>query len=82
MKTVAYGIVGLGKIAPVHAEAIGAVKGAELVDVCARQPGKARAFAAKYGGEAYTDMAAMVRAIIGGPLGVDASGNTSQDHIS
>ena len=59
-KKVGYAIVGLGNIAPVHAESIDAVKGAELVAVCAKQRRKAREFAAKYGGKAYTDVADML----------------------
>jgi len=55
MKTVRFGIIGLGNIAPVHAESIAAAKGADLVAVCARRKKQAAAFAAEHGGEVFTD---------------------------
>lgn len=55
VKEVGFGIVGLGNIAPAHAESISAIEGARLVAVCARKKDKAQAFADKYGGTPYTN---------------------------
>ena len=55
MATVGYGIIGPGAIAGVHAEAIAAVKGAELRGVAARSKAKARKFTNKYGGDPVGD---------------------------
>jgi len=61
MKEVGYGIVGLGNIGPVHAQAVNAVKGARLVAVCDKREELARDFAKQYGGTAYTDLGAMLK---------------------
>ncbi len=61
MKEVGYGIVGLGNIGPVHAQAVNAVKGARLVAVCDTRAELAKEFAQKYGGTAYTDLGAMLK---------------------
>lgn len=51
-----FGIVGLGVIAPVHAQALAATGGAELVAVMDISPEKAAKFSEKYGGAAHTEL--------------------------
>ncbi len=60
-KRVGYAIVGLGNIAPVHAESIAAVKGAELVAVCDTRKGVAAKFARRWGGRPFTDYHDMLK---------------------
>jgi predicted dehydrogenase len=52
---IGFGLVGLGLIGKVHAEAISAIPGAKLKAVCGRNQTKTAEFAAKYGAQAYTD---------------------------
>ena len=59
-RKVGFGIVGLGNIAPVHAESIAAVAGAELVAVAEQQKARATKFVKQYGGDAYPDLAQML----------------------
>ena len=49
------GILGAGFFGAVHARAIGSTRGARLVAVCAEEADLAQAFAAEYGGKAYSD---------------------------
>lgn len=60
MKEVGYGIVGLGNIGPVHAQAVNAVKGARLVAVCDKREELARSFAKQYGGTPYVELEDML----------------------
>ncbi len=53
---VGFGIIGLGNIAPVHAQSVIASKNTELVAVCDTVPGRAAAFAKEYGGTPYTSI--------------------------
>lgn len=55
-KTYGFGIVGAGMIASVHAEAIRATPGAELVAVLGRNAARATLLGEKYGVPAYTDL--------------------------
>lgn len=57
MQTLGYGIIGTGMIAGLHAEAIRATPRARLAAVYDAVPDRARAFAAKHGGVAETDLA-------------------------
>lgn len=58
---IGWGIIGCGVIAPTHAGGINASGTANLVACCDIVPGKARAFAEKYGGiRAYNSMEAML----------------------
>jgi predicted dehydrogenase len=59
-RTVRYGIVGTGMIARVHAQAIRAAQGAELVVVHDAVPERAAAFAREYGVEWEGDLAAFL----------------------
>lgn len=55
-----FGIIGCGMIAEFHAKAIADIEGAELVACYNRTAPKAEALAAKFGGEATTDLQAML----------------------
>jgi predicted dehydrogenase len=57
MEKLGYGIIGTGMIAGLHAEVIRAVPNARLAAVYDAVPERARAFAAKHGVEAETDLA-------------------------
>lgn len=50
-----FAIIGVGNIAPIHAAAIGAIAGSELVAVATRNEDHGRAFAAQHGGTWYAD---------------------------
>lgn len=52
---IGFGLVGVGMIGKVHAEAIQAIPGARLVAVCGRDAAKTETFAAQYETVAYTD---------------------------
>ena len=54
---IGFGIVGLGLIGKVHAEAMQEIPGARLLAVCGRDAAKTGAFAARFGATAYTDYA-------------------------
>jgi len=58
--TIGFGIIGCGAIAPIHAEAIGGVRGAKLVAVSDVSEERAGKLASKFGGEVYTDYRAMI----------------------
>lgn len=57
---IGFGIIGLGMIAPKHAQAITAVPGAKLAAVLSSDEKKAAEFAARYGGTPYTDLDAFL----------------------
>ena len=54
------GIVGPGKVARLHAQAIREIPGATLAGICSRTLEKAREFASGFGANAYTDVPSMV----------------------
>jgi len=60
MRTYRTGIVGLGKVAVLHARAISEIPHAVLSGVCSRSTKKAESFGAEYGAAAYTDVNDMV----------------------
>jgi UDP-N-acetyl-2-amino-2-deoxyglucuronate dehydrogenase len=53
-------LVGYGKVAHTHAEALSALPESEFVAVCGRKRERAEAFAAKYRIQAYTDLRTMI----------------------
>ena len=55
-------VIGYGKVAHTHAEVLAAIPESQLVAVCGRDAGKARAFADQYGVEPYTSVEEMVAA--------------------
>jgi len=61
MKPYRAGIVGLGKVAHLHAKALGETGNAIFSGACSRTLSKAEDFAARYGAKPYHDIAAMVR---------------------
>jgi predicted dehydrogenase len=52
---IGFGIVGIGLIGKVHAEAMQDIPGARLLAVCGRDAAKTNEFAARFGATAYTD---------------------------
>ena len=54
------GIIGCGKVAHLHAQAVKNIASAELAAVWSRTPSSARSFAEQYGVKAYDDIASMV----------------------
>ncbi|MEN8230374.1 MAG: Gfo/Idh/MocA family oxidoreductase [Bacteroidota bacterium] len=61
MKTYKVGIVGLGKVAHLHAEALREINTAEFIAGCSRSLSKAKAFSSKYGGKPFDNITKMVR---------------------
>lgn len=61
MRRLRTAVIGCGKVAASHAEALQTLPESELVAVCDRQAGRAREFAAQYGCRAFTDPADMFR---------------------
>ncbi|WP_276484578.1 Gfo/Idh/MocA family protein [Paraflavitalea pollutisoli] len=61
MKKLRSAIIGCGKMAQVHAQALTQIEDTELVAVQSRSLDKATAFAAHYGAAAYTDIGEMIR---------------------
>jgi predicted dehydrogenase len=61
-KQVRVGIVGLGKVAHLHARALQTSPDAALTAVCSRSPERASAFGEQYGAAAFTDVGAMIDA--------------------
>ena len=61
MKTYRIAIIGCGKVAHLHAKAIGNLPNATLVAVWSRTPESAVKFAAVYGAKVYSDIGAMIR---------------------
>lgn len=55
MHTIRFAILGIGNIAPVHAAAIQATPGCELVAAATHDPARGRAFTAQYGGVWHAD---------------------------
>jgi UDP-N-acetyl-2-amino-2-deoxyglucuronate dehydrogenase len=55
-------VIGCGKVAHIHAEALREIPESDFVAVCGRDPAKAGAFAALYGLKPYTSVAEMVGA--------------------
>jgi predicted dehydrogenase len=55
MTETGFGIIGLGLIGKVHAEAIQAIAGARLLAVCGHDAAKTWEFAARFGATSYTD---------------------------
>ena len=53
-------VIGYGKVAHIHAEALGGIPESEFVAVCGRDAGKARAFAGQYSVRPFTSVAEMV----------------------
>ncbi len=54
-------IIGPGKVAHTHAQAVLSIPSAALVAVCGRDPERTAAFAARYSIRAHTDLAALLR---------------------
>ena len=61
MKDVRYALIGHGKVAQIHAQAIKEAKGSTLVAVWGRDAKKAAAFGAQWGILPFTDLSQMVR---------------------
>jgi predicted dehydrogenase len=55
-------VIGYGKVAHTHAEALASIPESEFVAVCGRDPAKARAFAEQYGVRPFTSVEEMVGA--------------------
>ena len=55
MQSIRFAILGVGNIAPVHAAAIRATPGCELVAAATRDPARGQAFTAQYGGAWHAD---------------------------
>ena len=60
MSKVRTGLVGYGKVAHTHALALSTLPESQLVAVCGRNPGRAKAFADQYHVDAYDDVEKMV----------------------
>jgi len=60
MESVKTGIIGLGKVAQMHADALKAIPESVFTAVCSRDIVKARTFAGQYGVKAYTDVEEMI----------------------
>lgn len=61
MKPTRIAVVGCGKVAGIHAAALGTIPEAEFVAACDISADRAAAFAAKYGARPFTDLATMLR---------------------
>src|SRR5437870_4134392 len=61
MDRVRTALVGCGKVGQIHAQALATLPESELVGVCDVDAARASAFAARYGGRPYTDVATMLR---------------------
>lgn len=61
MKTYKVGIVGLGKVAHLHAEALGEIEYAEFSAGCSRSLDKAGSFVSEYGAKPFDNITRMVR---------------------
>jgi UDP-N-acetyl-2-amino-2-deoxyglucuronate dehydrogenase len=60
MERVKTALVGCGKVGQIHAQTLAKLDESELVGVCDVDAGRASAFAARYGGRPFTDVAAML----------------------
>ncbi len=54
-------LVGCGKVGQIHAQALAGLPESDLVGVCDVDAGRAASFAARYGGQAFTDVETMLR---------------------
>ena len=61
MNRVGTGIIGLGKVADTHAQALSSLPNSNFVAVCSRSQERAASFAKEYGVRAYTDLSEMLR---------------------
>ena len=61
MEKLKTGIIGCGKVGDFHAKAFAALENSEFTAVCDNNIERARAFADRYGVEAYDDIEAMIR---------------------
>jgi predicted dehydrogenase len=61
VSTIGTAIIGPGKVAHIHAQALAAIPQSNFVAICGRHPGRAEAFARHYGVRAFTNLADMVR---------------------
>jgi predicted dehydrogenase len=61
MQTLRTALVGCGKVGQIHAAALRELPESEFVAVCDRDGTRAAAFAGRYGTQAYTDVAALLR---------------------
>jgi predicted dehydrogenase len=61
MQTLRTALVGCGKVGQIHAAALRELPESEFVAVCDRDSTRAAAFAGRYGTQAYTDVAALLR---------------------
>src|ERR1044072_3079370 len=61
MKKLTSAVIGCGKIAQVHVQALKNIEETELVAVQSRNPDKAKSTAAKFGVQPYTDVATMIQ---------------------
>jgi predicted dehydrogenase len=60
MQAIGTAIIGPGKVAHTHAQALAALPQSNFVAVCGRDPQRTQAFATQYGVRAYTDLAALL----------------------
>lgn len=61
MRTYSVGIVGLGKVAHLHAQALREIEHAEFTGACSRSLSKAQTFSGEYGAKPYDNITSMVR---------------------
>jgi predicted dehydrogenase len=61
MQTVRTALVGCGKVGQLHAAALKSLPESELVAVCDSNPGRAAAYAERYGANPYTDLGTLFR---------------------
>ncbi|MHB0859627.1 MAG: Gfo/Idh/MocA family protein, partial [Anaerolineae bacterium] len=61
MASIGAALIGCGKVGHTHAQALQGLDESRLVAICSRSGDKARSFAERYGGTAYTDVAEMLR---------------------
>jgi len=55
VKPVRFGLIGCGRVARYHAQALTEIEGSELVAVCDILPERADDFSRRYGGDSYYD---------------------------
>ena len=60
MEKIKTGIIGCGKVAHIHANALQNLNESEFTAVCSRTPEKGIEFAEQYGVKAYTDIEEMI----------------------
>lgn len=59
--TIRFGLIGCGRVARFHADALTQLPGVELKAVCDMDPERVQTFASHYGIDPYTDYRALVR---------------------